>query len=296
MKNVCNRRALLTLTLLFVLASYCDTYSQYGSGAITLFDKDWLRTKDYKAAVYYRTVEQTDNKYLVKDYYISNDNPEMIAVCEEYEPEAVYDGKVVWYHENGNLRREAHFKDGIVLGLDKRYYEDGSQQSLEVHVAEDKKLFAQYWSRDQIPMLVNGTGIIQRVNDINDNAEYAEILDSTMVAAYSVTQMNNDTIYTVCEQRAEYKNGFKKLYKGVGKQIRYPADARRHGIEGRVFVEFVVDKDGSVQDVKVVRGIGGGCDEEALRAFNLQKDWKPGVHKGKPVKVRMVLPITFRLG
>ena len=67
------------------------------------------------------------------------------------------------------------------------------------------------------------------------------------------------------------------------------------GIEGRVFVQFVVDKDGSVSDVKVVKGIGAGCDEEAERVLKLSPKWSPGKERGRSVKVRMVLPIIFKL-
>ena len=66
-------------------------------------------------------------------------------------------------------------------------------------------------------------------------------------------------------------------------------------IEGKVFVQFVVDRDGSITDVVVVRGIGGGCDEEAIRVVKNSPSWKAGKQRGKNVRVRMVLPITFKL-
>lgn len=66
-------------------------------------------------------------------------------------------------------------------------------------------------------------------------------------------------------------------------------------IEGRVFVQFVVGKDGSLTDVTVIRGIGGGCDEEAIRVLKGAPGWKPGKQRGKPVRVKMVLPITFKI-
>jgi protein TonB len=68
------------------------------------------------------------------------------------------------------------------------------------------------------------------------------------------------------------------------------------GIDGKVFVEFVINKDGSISDVRAVKGIGAGCDEEAVRVVQGAPSWTPGKQRGKPVKQRMVLPITFKLG
>ena len=67
-------------------------------------------------------------------------------------------------------------------------------------------------------------------------------------------------------------------------------------IEGKVYVQFVVDKDGTLTDVKALKGIGAGCDEEAVRVIQEAPKWKPGKQRGRPVKVRMVLPIIFKLG
>ena len=77
--------------------------------------------------------------------------------------------------------------------------------------------------------------------------------------------------------------------------MEYPSQARRMGIEGRVFVQFVVDKQGNVTEVQSVKGIGAGCDEEAERVLRESPKFKPGKQRGRPVKVRMVLPIIFKL-
>ncbi|MBX2899247.1 MAG: energy transducer TonB [Cyclobacteriaceae bacterium] len=104
-----------------------------------------------------------------------------------------------------------------------------------------------------------------------------------------------DEIFTVVEVSAEPKGGRAAFYKYVGENIQYPAQARRMGIQGRVFVEFVVNKDGALTDVVVVKGIGAGCDEEALRIVKNAPAWNPGRQRGHAVKQRMVIPITFML-
>ncbi len=104
-----------------------------------------------------------------------------------------------------------------------------------------------------------------------------------------------DQIFTIVENQPEPDGGMQAFYKYVGENMKYPPQARRMGIEGKVFVKFVVGKDGSLTDVQILKSLGYGCDEEALRIIKTAKKWKPGKQRGKPVKVQMVLPITFRL-
>ena len=105
-----------------------------------------------------------------------------------------------------------------------------------------------------------------------------------------------NTIFTVVEETAAPIGGMAAFYEYVGKKIKYPAQAKRMGIEGKVFVEFVIEKDGTITDVKAIKGIGGGCDQEAERILASAPKWKPGKQRGKPVRQKMVLPINFKLG
>lgn len=104
-----------------------------------------------------------------------------------------------------------------------------------------------------------------------------------------------DEIFTIVEQKPEPNGGLKAFYDYVGANLKYPAKASRMGIEGRVFVEFVVEKDGTLTDIRVVKGIGADCDEEAVRVLANAPRWKPGKQRGNPVRVRMVMPIMFKL-
>ncbi len=105
-----------------------------------------------------------------------------------------------------------------------------------------------------------------------------------------------DQVFLIVEEQPEPNGGMQAFYDYLGKKIRYPEQARRMGVEGRVFVEFVVGKDGNLTDVKVVKGIGAGCDEEAVRVVKQVPPWKPGKQRGRPVKVKMTVPVYFRLG
>lgn len=104
-----------------------------------------------------------------------------------------------------------------------------------------------------------------------------------------------EEVFTIVEDQPEFPGGMAAFYKFIGDNMQYPSQARRMGIEGRVYVQFVVDKDGTVTDVTAVKGIGAGCDEEAVRVLKTAPKFKPGKQRGRPVKVRMVLPIIFKL-
>ena len=105
-----------------------------------------------------------------------------------------------------------------------------------------------------------------------------------------------DEIFDVVENAPEFPGGMEAWNEYLRKNLKYPTQARRMGIEGTVYVVFVVNTDGSIQDVEILRGIGGGCDEEALRVVSNAPKWTPGKQRGRPVRVRMRLPIRFKLG
>ncbi|MCP4459863.1 MAG: energy transducer TonB [Cytophagales bacterium] len=104
-----------------------------------------------------------------------------------------------------------------------------------------------------------------------------------------------EEIFIIVEDQPEFPGGIQAFYKFVSEKLRYPASARRMGIQGRVYIEFTVDKTGSLGNIHVVKGIGSGCDKEAVRVLKLVPKFNPGKQRGKPVNVRMVVPIIFKL-
>lgn len=110
-----------------------------------------------------------------------------------------------------------------------------------------------------------------------------------------VEEVAEEQIFTIVEQMPSFPGGDAELMKYLGKNTKYPAIAKDAGIQGTVYVTFVVDKNGKVQDAKVLRSIGGGCDEEAIRVVEKMPDWSPGKQRGKTVPVQYNLPIRFTL-
>lgn len=128
-----------------------------------------------------------------------------------------------------------------------------------------------------------------------------EVTEDTKVEAIVIAPVEEekedvDQIFLVVEETATPKGGMAAFYKFVADKMKYPAQARRMGIEGKVFVEFVINRDGSITDVKAIKGIGAGCDEEAVRVVQSAPAWNPGKQRGKPVRQRYVVPIIFKLG
>ena len=114
----------------------------------------------------------------------------------------------------------------------------------------------------------------------------------------ATSEEDTDVPFSIVEEPASPKGGWRLFYLYVKEQMngKYPPQARRMGIEGRVFVEFIVEKDGSLAHVLVVKGIGGGCDELAIKVIAFAPPWNPGKQRGKPVRQRCTLPIIFKLG
>jgi protein TonB len=102
-------------------------------------------------------------------------------------------------------------------------------------------------------------------------------------------------VFLVAEQMPEFPGGDDAMMKFIQKNIQYPDMERENDIQGRVVVGFVVNEDGSLQDIAIKKGVSSGIDKEALRVVRLLPKFKPGKQQGKPVRVQFVLPIMFKL-
>ena len=110
-----------------------------------------------------------------------------------------------------------------------------------------------------------------------------------------IATSEEDTVYQTVEEMPEFPGGEQAIFDFIGQNVKYPQEAQEKGIAGRVLVNFIIEKDGSVSNVKVLRGIGGGCDEESVRVISAMSKWKPGKQNGKPVRVSFIIPIIFKL-
>jgi protein TonB len=123
--------------------------------------------------------------------------------------------------------------------------------------------------------------------DENTEIEFVETPEEEVV--------EEPEIFQVVEDPPQFPGGEEELFKYLGKSIQYPPMAKDAGVSGVVYVTFVVNEDGSISDVEVLRGIGASCDKEAIRVVENMPKWKPGKQRGKSVKVQFNLPIRFTL-
>lgn len=101
------------------------------------------------------------------------------------------------------------------------------------------------------------------------------------------------TVYTIVERQPQFPGGMDSLRTFITTNRRYPADAQKAGMKGRVFVSFIVEMDGSLRDITVFSGLGYGCDEEAVRLIRAMPHWAPGSQDGRLLRVKYTLPIAF---
>ena len=153
--------------------------------------------------------------------------------------------------------------------------------------------------------------VIEQLTVVEDDVEVAEIeMESAEDGNDVIIEITNtvedtgpveeedaeaNTIFTVVEDEPEFPGGTKALMEFISKNLRYPAFAAENGIQGRVTLSFVVEKDGSVTDIQEMRSPSEDLTKEAKRVVQSMPKWKPGKQRGKPVRVKYMLPVTFRL-
>ena len=152
----------------------------------------------------------------------------------------------------------------------------------------------------ELPKQTTQLEIVQddvEVDDIEINAEVdqQEVIEEYVPVEVEEEEVVEQEIFQIVEEMPSFPGGEAKLMEYVAKNIKYPQIARETGIQGRVFVGFVVEPDGSISNVKLLRGIGGGCDEEAMRVIKSLPKWKPGKQRGKAVRVSYQIPVFFKL-
>lgn len=159
-----------------------------------------------------------------------------------------------------------------------------------VSSTNEEQVTAQQTSEEQ----VSETSIEEQVeNELEEEVE--ETLENTPAEEIPENTLVEESVFDAVEQMPEFPGGRDQLNKYYESNLRYPKVAIENGIQGRVIVQFIVNTDGSISDATVIRSVDPACDEEALRFINSMPHWTPGQTDGKNVRVRYILPVTFRL-
>jgi len=166
------------------------------------------------------------------------------------------------------------------------------EEMLDVPTTQQLPPLAPVIQQPQIMEVPDEEKIQENLNISFDNE--AAVIEVISVASEQPAE-EVEEIFTIVEEPAVPEGGINSFYKYLVDNMKYPPQARRLGIEGKVMLQFVVDKNGLIGDVSVLRGIGSGCDEEAVRVMKNAPPWKPGKQRGKPVKQRCIMPISFKI-
>ncbi|ADB39528.1 energy transducer TonB [Spirosoma linguale] len=147
---------------------------------------------------------------------------------------------------------------------------------------------------DQLQDATSGTETAQGTGDI-DIIAAPEASTPTVVEKAVEAETKTEAPFLTVEQQPEYPGGMDALRTFLGKNLNYPRPAASAGVSGRVYVSFIVNTDGSLTDLNILKGIGFGCDEEALRVMRKMPNWRPGKQSGRAVRVKYNIPISFTL-
>lgn len=232
-----------------------------------------------------------------------------------------------WYYESGGIKMKSLYRGNLPFGKVDLNYEDGKPMG-ELRYPEKRLnygeeltiIIMQYWDSvgNKIVNDGNGSGNICFKPLLKDIAEgtgavvsgskdglwkgrsetgvYEERYNNGKLVEGTIQRDGKTYNYKKVQLEPEYNGGLPAMSAFISQNITYPKKSRRTGAEGVVFVEFVVEKDGTVTKQKVIKGVTAELDTEALRVVSAMPKWKPGLHRGVPVRVRFVLPVKFVLG
>ena len=173
------------------------------------------------------------------------------------------------------------------------------EQEIEIPITEQPELVAP--PPPQAPAIAEVLTIVDDNDNVKETAiaSSEEIGEAVIIKPISPTVDEEipveDEIFEVVEKNPEFSYNGMSLMQYLGKSIKYPTIAQETGTQGRVIVQFVVNKDGSIVDVKVVRGVDPYLDKEAIRVISTMPKWKPGKQRGEAVNVKFTVPVAFRL-
>jgi periplasmic protein TonB len=195
----------------------------------------------------------------------------------------------------------------VIYAFEHRTYDKGSSFEFQLQVDDTPEEIIPITKQEIKPPPPPPPRQVTVINIVEDDVEIEDdleldvevdqetIIEDFVPVVYEEEEVEEMEIFTVVESMPGYPGGDAARMKFLQENIKYPQMARESGIQGTVYATFVVEIDGSVTDVRILRGIGGGCDEEAVRVIQAMPRWNPGMQRGKPVRVQFTMPIRFTL-
>lgn len=307
------------ITILFLLVSKLCIAQLSPNDKKIYLDSTWNETSQENSK-YYRIVK---DYYLEKDLYVINDYYStgvlQMQGLSKTKDDHSKEGEFIFYFENGNKKAVTNFVKSRPNGVCAQWYEGGGKK-LEGEYIEDEQSFMnilkvdQFWNSEGIQTVVNGTGdcvesleFFYAKGKVKEGFKdglwegYDKMMSYTFSENYgdkkfmSGVSVDKDGVshnYNVVETRPAPKKGFEDFYRHVGKKFRVPNMPK--GVGGKIFVKFIVDKEGRIIEPEIIKGIGYGADEEALRVVSSYTNFAPGEIRGIKVRCTFSLPIAIQ--
>lgn len=273
------------------------------------------------------TIENYSYKRIIKDYYKDKSEYQYLDYFKSGslkssktlsgKDSGYFIGEEINYFPNGNKKESSFYENKRLSGKHKVWYENGQLKEEGTYDPERKEskeyyLVESIWDEKGNKLIENGNGKFDFNSDKSETTgEYKngmkngawtfnsksfsytdEYKDGEFISGYSIRD-GIKTEYTILEKKPEpAKGGVAAFYKFISKQFNMTPEAMTNKVQGKIFLSFVVDKDGSLTDIKVIRGLGYGLDEEAMRVLRICPLWIPGEQRGIKVKCKYTLPIS----
>ncbi|WP_259069578.1 TonB family protein [Mucilaginibacter sp. X4EP1] len=210
-------------------------------------------------------------------------------------------GDLIEYYPNGKFYNKKSYTDEIIESDRELLYKDCNDSTGSVLAENGNGKWIKF-DNDFTKVLEKGN-IIDGKRDgvwtiaVTDSTGFMDnYRNGALISSQKCFIVNNKFFASVTVNTPPaFPGGIEALYKFLSKNLRYPSKARGNNTQGRVIVNFIVEKDGTLSDMKVIHGIGDGCDEEAVRIMKLSPPWTPAIQNGKPVRVSYTVPIGFQL-
>ena len=276
--------------------------------------------KEYK---YIRVVENYNNQpniFIFTEYYKSG-KIKMKAISTKMD-EPRFEGPRIDYYENGNKQRETQYSKNLINGKQTEWYENQNKKIEKIIHTDPKTLESQtqiihYWNENNEQKVIDGNGFYEETtgeiyekgeiknsrkqgiwtgkNNKTKNSFTENYENGALISGVSIDANNVEHPYKVLFEKPEYKEGMMAFYQFIGKNYRVPYGLQtKPGEKPKLYAVFNVDIDGKLTDIKIVKDLGLGTGEEAIRVLKKSPNWIPGTHRGIISKVSFRLPISIQ--
>ena len=306
------------ILLLLLSALSCYAFSQKRSNVY--YFKDGVPVKNNESADYRRVIQEPDSGskfYNLYEFYADNTD-KTIGKLSNFEPNLVYEGELKRFNKKGILIEKTNYLNGKPIGESSSYYANGQLARVILYDDADKsdkqkrsafKVISGFDSLGN-QFIKDGNGHLNMnkreegdyVNGYKDGEWKGIIGKDSYVEKYNngyfidgiATFENGETKkYKTEEEKPDYPGGITEFYRYLSRNFKYPSEALRNKISGKLFISFVVEKDGKLSNYKFKNDLGYGTREEAIRVFNECRNWNPGLQHGIPVKVSYNININL---